>query len=48
MQEEVLQNLSGHNSLLGRSLTVEKRFEVTPPADGSEMMSSAAHEMMLA
>lgn len=28
MQEEVLQNLAGHNSLLGRSLTVEKRFEV--------------------
>ena len=47
MQEEILQNLSGHNSLLGRSLTVEKRFEVVPPADG-EMMSSAAPEMMLA
>lgn len=30
MQEELLQNLSGHNSLLGRSLTVALRFEVTP------------------
>ena len=32
MQESILQNLSGHNSLMGRSLTVDLRFEVTTPA----------------